>query len=250
MKTTKIINKSIISEDRIRKFMLSSLFCVLIGSCGCGSAVTMHKASEKRFNDDKSIEVQEMDSENAIESNFYEENEVNFEEKEAQNEKNLIKVHVCGAVYFPGVYELESDSRVIDAVEMAGGFTENACGEAVNLAAMLEDSCRIYIPNEEEMTGVEKMQVGSFYTENGIAGISNNNGTAGSSNNKSNGKVNINTAGEEQLQTITGIGASRAKSIIEYRQNNGRFNKIEDIQNVSGIGKASFEKMKDMISVD
>lgn len=135
-------------------------------------------------------------------------------------------VHVCGAVSKPGVYILEKESRVIDAIKKAGGFTDNACEDYVNLAKSVEDEEKIYIPTVEE---AEKISLTSDSGEK---------------------KININLATEEELKTLPGVGDSKAASIIEYRGKHGRFKRIEDIMKISGIKESMFQKIKDRISVD
>lgn len=141
-------------------------------------------------------------------------------------EDNSIKVHITGEINNPGLIELVSGDRISDAIEKAGGVTSLADTSKVNLAYMLSDGEKIYIPNINDEEGVEYIQSSSQNT-----------------------KININTATQEELETLTGIGESTAKSIIEYREQNGKFATIEDIKNVSGIGDAKYEKLKDEITV-
>ena len=136
-------------------------------------------------------------------------------------EENIVKVHVCGEVQFPGVYTLYSGSRVDEAVKQAGGFTFKADTTGINLAKEIADGEQIYIPPFEENAG-----------ETG-----------------KNGLVNINKADIEMLCTIPGIGETRAKQIIDYRKKNGSFQKIEDIMNVTGIKEGTFEKIAPYITV-
>lgn len=139
-------------------------------------------------------------------------------------------VHICGAVEHPGVYELEEESRIIDAVAVAGGFSEGANADAVNLASYVYDSSRVYIP-----------AVGESVTEAEIIENADSEGDT---------LININTASEGALTRISGIGATKAKSIITYREEHGRFQSKEDIKNVSGIGEGTYQKIKDQISVN
>lgn len=154
-----------------------------------------------------------------------------------------IMVHVCGAVCNPGVYCLDAESRVIDAVEIAGGMTTDADSDYINLASKISDGDKVRIPTEAEAEELQKAgeQV-DFIT---FANTDNNN-----LQKTSGGKVNINTADTELLCTLPGIGKTRAESIITYRQECGRFSKIEDIMNVSGIKENSFQKIKEYITVD
>lgn len=146
---------------------------------------------------------------------------------------NKIFVHVCGYVKNPDVYELDNGARAIDAIKLAGGFLKDAKKDYINLAAILNDQDKLYIPSKKDISD------GEILSDNG------NNMSTGS-----NKMININTANKDELMRLSGIGSSRADDIINYRQNNGRFKKIEDIMQVSGIKKAMFEKIKDEISVN
>lgn len=165
-----------------------------------------------------------------------------------------VVVYVCGQVINPGVYTLSEGSRIHEAIEMAGGFSQNAYEEYLNLADMLVDGCKIYVPSKDEKS--EEMPLLAITGSNGLQTVSQTNaGLSGGTNitgdglNSLGGKVNINTASMEELMTITGIGETRAKAIIEYRNAGGRFLKIEDIMNVRGIKEGLFSKIKDFIMV-
>jgi len=142
-----------------------------------------------------------------------------------ENEDNLITVYICGEVKENIVVTLLENSRVCDAIDAAGGLTPNADLTAINLACILEDGEKIYIPKIGEQI-IEK-ESDSFSSE----------------------KININKASQTELETIPGIGPSTALKIINYRKENGKFSKIEDIKNVSGIGDSKYEKIKDYIIV-
>ena len=161
-----------------------------------------------------------------------------------QEEKGCIVIHVCGAVLTPGVYELEVDSRVMDAVMAAGGFLPEADTDYVNLATVLADGNKVKIPTKDETTCMS--QEGK---------ITNDNGVTDEKKQKDTGKstyqlVNINTADKELLCTLPGIGETRAESILAFRAENGEFSKIEDIMLVSGIKESSFQKIKNYITVN
>ena len=134
-------------------------------------------------------------------------------------------VHVCGCVHHPGVYELDAGSRIMQAVEAAGGFDRKADQEAWNLAAPLEDGMQIRIPKKGEKAENPE------------------------SVNDDSSLVNINKASAAELLALNGIGKARAKDIVEYREKNGSFRSIEDIKNVSGIGPGIYEKIKEAITV-
>lgn len=176
-----------------------------------------------------------------ISSNIIEENEVNEEneKKETKEEIENIIVHVSGCVNKEGIVELPINSRVIDAINYAGGVKENADLSDINLASILEDGIKIYIPSLQEKTE-------NAFNENNDLNISSKINENISSN--STQKININTATQEQLDTLPGIGQSTALKIIEYRKENGKFKKIEDIKQVKGIGEAKFNKLKDLIT--
>ncbi len=154
-----------------------------------------------------------------------------------------IMVHICGAVKNPGVYEISKDARVFDAVMEAGGFKEDACEDYVNLAETIEDGCKIVIPTKLQISEEEKQNI----TEDSFQAVIRD--TKNSNSSDLSPLVNINTADEEKLKTLTGIGDTRAKSIIAYREEHGEFHSIEEIMNVSGIKDASYQKIKDEITV-
>lgn len=146
-----------------------------------------------------------------------------------------IMVHVDGAVQRPGVYALPPNSRVQDAIQAAGGFSAKANQGAINLAARLEDGDRLTVPE----TGTPVAPPSS-----GIPDSNRSKDIAPGS------VVNINTATLNELQTLPGIGSTRAQEIIDYRQAHGGFKTIEDLMNVTGIGEATFERLKGLITVD
>lgn len=157
-------------------------------------------------------------------------------------EKTKIKVYVTGEVNSPGVIELEEGSRIDDAIKAAGGISSNADIRDINLAYEVDDGDKIYIPNKEEteQNQTDETAVGS---EQGTAGSISSNTSSG------NGKVNINKATASELTNIPGVGQSTAEKIVAYREENGKFSSIEDIQKVSGIGSAKYQNIKDYISV-
>lgn len=148
-----------------------------------------------------------------------------------------ICVFVCGAVNREGVYELPESARVIDAVEAAGGYSEEADRIYVNQAEYVYDTQRIEIPTVEEAQRLREIAEES-------GGVQGDSDSA-----RENGLIDINTADRQELMRIPGIGESKADRIIEYRQIHGRFGSIEELMNVSGIGSGMYEKMKDCITV-
>lgn len=141
-------------------------------------------------------------------------------------------VHICGEVVSPGVYELEEGSRVFQAVAEAGGFTENAAADTLNMAEQVKDGMKIQVPDQEEAKRL--LDQGTSVLENLPEGSH---------------KVNLNTAGKDELMTLRGVGEAKADDIIRYRESHGGFQKIEDIMKISGIKEAAFQKIKDDITV-
>lgn len=171
-------------------------------------------------------------------SNFEIENQDNSENENSKTEKQeeKIKIHISGAVKSEGVIELEENSRVADAIEKAGGYTEEAYTKEINLASKLEDGMKIYIPTKKEIEEQNNLESGSQTQLN-------------TQNKQSSAKVNINTATKEQLETLPGIGSSTADKILQYRKEKGKFKTKEDIKKVSGIGESKYSKIKDLIEI-
>lgn len=163
----------------------------------------------------------------------------------------MIYVDVCGAVVNPGVFQLAAGSRVFQAIEAAGGYLPEAALTCVNRAGVLTDGQQLYILTQEEMErqGLDpaEMSGASDGQMNGSAGTGQNTGMTAQV--QQDNRININTADEAQLTTLTGIGATRAQAIIAYREENGPFAAIEDIMNVQGIKEGTFAKIKDEIVV-
>lgn len=177
--------------------------------------------------------------------------------KKTSNLKTLF-VDVKGAVNAPGVYELEDGKRVIDAINLAGGFSDKADTINVNLSKRLTDEMFIVIYTKQEIYNYKKsnetsnINCASF--ECVCPDVKNDaciekNLKAENNKKKANNKVSINNATKEDLMSLTGIGESKANAIINYRNENGLFKQIEDIKNVSGIGDSVFEKIKNNITL-
>jgi competence protein ComEA len=183
--------------------MLGCLFAVN----GCGSrkeAALLESAVEQ---EETALDTEGMASENSPSDTLF--------------------VYICGAVESPGVYELESGSRICDVLELAGGFSGEADTGCLNLAELVSDGEKVYVPTEDETAG-----------------------DAAAQEEEASGKVNINTASKEILVTLPGIGESKADSIIAYRTEHGDFSSIEDIMEIPGIKEAVFSKIKELITVN
>ena len=185
-----------------------------------------------------------------------EETEVVIKKKEKQASSEIyFKVDIKGQVNNPGIYSLKEGSRVIDVIEASGGLTENANTTVINLSKKIEDEMVIIIYSNEEVNNFAKTkEVEKQVIENCIKKDENslqNDACINQSNEQSNtdnNLININTATQEELMTLSGIGESKAKDIITYRTENA-FTSIEDIKNVPGIGESLFAKIKENITV-
>ena len=153
-------------------------------------------------------------------------------EKEEPLEQDLITVDVKGAVKSPGIYDLPVGSRVNDAVQKAGGLTEQADSKSLNLAQKVSDEALVYVPTKGEESASQ--QAGS--------------GTASSTSKEK--KVNLNKASLEELKQVKGLGGKRAQDIIDHREANGKFKSVDELKKVSGIGAKTIEKLKDYVTVD
>ena len=180
--------------------------------------------------------------------------ESNIEKVDTKNTNNKIKVDIKGAVKKPGVYSVTDDKRVIDVIKSAGGLNSNANTNYINLSAKVTDEMVIWVYTNSE---INKLKLNNNSTEYMIKScncpvVDNTTCLSNSNSNKTSNKnsmVNINTANIGELTSLTGIGESKAKSIIEYRTKNGKFKKIEDIMNVTGIGESAYNKIKNIITV-
>lgn len=185
------------------------------------------------------------------------ENNENIKNKETnKTDKNKIVIYIIGEVKQEGVYELDENSRISDAIEKAGGTKENADLSQINLAYKIEDGMRIYIPKKGEL--VQDKEKIEDKTQEIVTGKSTDitNTTSVNTNLSTNKKsktdiekINLNKATQTELETLPGIGPSTAEKIIAYRKENGNFKNIEDIMNVNGIGESKYNKIKDLVSV-
>lgn len=183
--------------------------------------------------------------------------------EEKVQEKGIYKIDIKGEVNVPGVYELQEGSRIIDAINIAGGLKENADTSVNNLSKYITDEMVIVIYSKDEVSRFkevlkdEKTEEKQCIIYNEIINndsckeniIDDSANNENISNNEVDIKISLNTAPLDLLVTIPGVGESKAKSIIEYRETKGQFQTIEEVMNVSGIGEALFEKIKDYITV-
>lgn len=163
-----------------------------------------------------------------------------------------VTVHVMGAVKRPGVYELASNARVVDAVRAAGGAKSGADLERINLAQTIVDTEQVFVPTRQQrkspITVAQRHRSSTSTVAPIVPGATPTSQTP-TDNNPASGKINLNTATAEQLDTLPGVGPSTAKAIISYRTKSGDFKKVADLMNVPGIGQAKFEAVRDLVTV-
>jgi competence protein ComEA len=200
----------------------------------------------------------------------YDDNITTSEVQETSKTSEKFFVDVKGAVKKPGVYEFSDGDKIVDAINTAGGLTKNATTSNINLSKKLTSEMVVYIFTKSELSKsnttnpittttactCETIEVNNCITDSEVNNSASSNPTDASSTTQSdsastsdNTKININTASATELTKISGIGDAKAKAIIAYRTEHGLFSKIEDIKNVSGLGDALFEKIKDYITV-
>lgn len=154
-----------------------------------------------------------------------------------------VVVHVDGAVAHPGVYTLtQAKPRIRDAVDLAGGIVEGADTSTINLAALVEDGSKVYIPKQGETAVVEQAASGGSHAGATSGDVQADNANSGE-------RININTATEQELMSLPGVGKSTAQAIIDDRRTNGVFTSTEDLMRVSGIGSKKFAKLQGKIRV-
>ena len=156
---------------------------------------------------------------------------------EPDRESSRIYIHLCGAVRKPAVYKVEAGARLVDVISLAEGLTEDAAGEYMNQAMLVEDGQRIYIPTKDE---VEELTPNAFIVGEGDSGRKESNPEL----------IDINRANARELMELPGIGESKAESIIAYRNANGEFSDTTELMSVPGIKEGLFGQMKDYITVN
>ncbi len=200
---------------------------LILGGCSHSSYLECSGNSEEDLmEEEKEIES---DDETAKEE---------MSEEQVSSELQTIFVQAAGAVRVPGVYELPQDARVFEVIEKAGGLAKNADDSSLNQAQKLTDGQKIYVYRKDE---IQKQPSDSGTSQTVVFNEIPDNTT--------DGLVNINTADAAQLMTLSGIGESKANAILSFRQENGGFQSIDDLKMVSGIGEATFEKLKEHITI-
>lgn len=213
-----------------RKLFCMVVVLMLLMFVGCGSKED--KSEETVVLLDEESEKETASEEEAEQKSAQEEETKN----QQKTEPETIVVYVCGEVQKEGVVTLPAGSRIYQAIEMAGGVTEEAEASWLNLAEVLTDGVRIYVPGKEEVS-------------EGELAIPEGTGNSTGTSEASDGLVNLNQASKEELMTLPGIGEAKAEAILQYRTEHGTFSSIDEIKNISGIKDGVFEKIKDKITV-
>jgi competence protein ComEA len=218
--------------EKGRQFYLSVLILILIAIIIL-SLLTIKQSHDTKVKENilKSVLSSSQDSGNPSnsKSSSGEDSDKNKEEKSIEK----IKVYICGEINKAGVYEINKNTRIIDLIELAGGAKADAFLESINLAEILTDSQKIYVPSK-----LDAANSGNNGFQNGSSGIDDKSKL-----------VNINFAGVNELELLPGIGPELAQRIIDYRNNTGSFKSKEELKNVAGIGEKKFEALKDFITI-
>ena len=221
-------------QDKVRKIKglcVLGILMIILAGCKKDDSLTEIQLSE---NTDTGTDSKAASDNTENMADTGEETREEASEGAEDDRRDTVFVYVCGAVNSPGVYELKSGARVYEAIELAGGVTAEAAPELINQAEVAADGARIYVPDSDEAEGFR----------NGTGGLE-----TGVTEGAEKGKVNINTAGKDELMTLTGIGEAKAESILEYREENGKFENIEELMQIGGIKEGVFNKIKDDITI-
>lgn len=252
-----------------QKIILGVVISIMLIVIGIYGYISMHQEGEEmdlgseydenlingennvvsKYSVSKGNDVTNKVSESSLQNQTNGNNTIEGEIKDSGNMTNgydnldgKIVIHITGAVHKTGILVLTEGARIADAIDAANGATEQADLDEVNLAYILEDGQKIYIPSKNKENSTDKKYITKESGNNVV--VDGKNTSKGE-----NTKVNINTATQSELETLSGIGPSIASKIIEYREKNGKFEKVEDLQNVSGIGDAKYNSIKDHVTV-
>lgn len=226
----------------------------------CANSSLVEEAEDDVPDGMKAKEAKDVTADGGLEEDVEADDSLDHEAEEitANDVSNLQKeiviyVHLCGAVKEPGVYQVAEGSRLDAVVTCAGGLTEQAASEYINLAQTVVDGQQYFIPSKEDVEGVSRLDYTNSFPE--VTGSTNTSIVGGKTNTEklseqaTSDYVNINTATREELMTLTGVGEAKADSIIAYRETVSQYDTIEDIMKVSGIKEGLFQKIKDRITV-
>ncbi len=229
-----------IKLDSIKTLICGAIIMLLVGII---LIIYFSNNSNEKMNSD-SFNFGELEANQNNDSGFQGNNNAQVSSNvNSVNDKNNeeIYIHIIGEVNNEGIIKLNKGERIVDAIEKAGGVTEKADLSKVNLAFVLSDGQKLRIPSIDDVIE-NKNYINEGNGEDIIV-----EGQGGMINGSK--KININTANQTELETISGIGPSIAAKIIQYREKNGKFKKVEDLKNVSGIGTSKYELMKNEVEV-
>lgn len=229
---------NIINKLSLKQKMLVGIITIILISLIGIYGYTSNNNEKEEIDINQMLDVQSIPDENIQQND--EKGEV-IENENTKEDKKEIVIHITGEVKNKGIILLKKGDRIADAIEAAGGLTKEADVDQINLAYLLEDGQKIYIPNKKD----KELKEEKVY----ITSESGNNVIIENIKGGENKKVNINVASQSELETLPGIGPSIASRIIEYREQNGKFKSIEDLQNVKGIVNSKFENVRDYIMV-
>jgi competence protein ComEA len=254
-----------------KKYIMLGIACVFIITAGFCYSLAYHGRSSSKgvttsLSEEESPDNQEEKQQTALQSdaatNSAEDKTVQAmaaeititgtpKDQKTANEAMKVYVHICGAVNQSGVYQAEAGARICDLIKMAGGLQKDAADDYINQAEPVTDGERIYIPTKKE---VEKLTAEEYIkgSQSSNGDQSNNRNTEQSSSEQTketSNQIDINTASTEELMSLPGIGQAKADSIIEYRDTNGKFQKIEDLMKISGIKEGLFNRISSYIMV-
>ncbi len=215
--------------ENLKELLKNNIIVIILFSIALSGGVCLYFKTEEKENMQNIFEE--------VENNVT----TNTVENENTEEAKKIAIHITGEVKKTGVIYLKEGSRIVDAIEKAGGTTKNADLSKVNLAYVLQDGQKVYIPNKKDNASV-------YISEDSGQDVIDNGNTNTKTKNKRK-KININTANKEELQSISGIGPALAEKIVSYRNTNGKFKKVEDLKNVNGIGENKYRNIKDSICI-
>lgn len=243
----KMVKSCPVRCGRMSAVLAALLLVLVLGACSHAGAVSRDLSSGAGAGSSLSA----LSGSSAGQGGSVEGSSTRQESSAGESTAGEVVVFVCGQVKNPGVYTLPSGSRIYEAVNAAGGYGTDADPSYLNQAQVLVDAQRVEVPTVQEAKELRAQgQSPDAQAQSASAGTpAQESGSATQSGGESGGKINLNTAGVEELTQIPGIGESRAQAIIEYREQNGAFGSIEDIMKIPGIKQATFDKMKDRITV-
>lgn len=220
-----VLNTYLKSNKTAIRYGIACLTILILGTIYCISVLAKKDKEAVEYYNYQMVDEESLHSESENDNKIISSNE---------NQNSKIYVYICGCVKNPGVYSCAEGTRVYEIIDMAGGLTQEACVQALNLADIVQDKDKIDVPDMETFQNQANLSSNRIDIED---------------SSKKSSLININTASLSELTTLPGIGESRAKDIIEYRTQHGKFNIKEDIMKISGIKEAAYSKIKDYITV-